>query len=486
MATYGNRITELRDLLKQATTGADERIVKTLTTCIDKYSDLRQRALDDLVDFIARASAGNLGTQARWESRIASVRAEYNRLFGDSVKDLMLPPPVQLFWFAALQAEDAFFERLAKVKTPQLLDDILKHQDGLSKLIAELQDGWTFLLSSDQALQTDEMRAVQQLDEMVQKILSEVDGWHREMIDNLARAEEAVKKAAANVKDKAKEALGRAAPVAGAALEMLKQYVIDTIKPGGLDSDFDTQLEAVRQQAELRKQLLVERTRYYRSLVQTYQSLLSAEKGGVLSMFKKTRDEVDRYLSTSDIAKAKVWFDQAKGQLSDWASGLPTSRQKDDATSFRNDVVQHIESDWKITEDLDKNFRERFSGVFIVPLKTETIESLAEKYLFKQHLQTIAGRGAAAKLDDYRNKLPAHTEGMERALRPLEDAMSSLPPEVQDLAKLKNREFQAYVRERTKNHIETLLPVIDELKKMLEPSSLEKDFNREELEGMLR
>src|SRR5262245_64738382 len=100
MATYGARPVELRDLLTQAGAGADERVRTALSQCIDRYTDLRQRALDDLVDIITKASAGNLGTEARWDARVNALRTDYNRLFGDSVKDLMLPPPLQLFWSA--------------------------------------------------------------------------------------------------------------------------------------------------------------------------------------------------------------------------------------------------------------------------------------------------------------------------------------------------------------------------------------------------
>jgi len=119
-------------------------------------------------------------------------------------------------------------------------------------------------------------------------------------------------------------------------------------------------------------------------------------------------------------------------------------------------------------------------------LSNETVETLAEQYLFKQHLQTISGRGSAAKLEEYRAKLPAHAESMEKALQPMDEILPVLPPEVQELAKLRNKEFQAFVRERIRRQMEMLLPAIEDLKRMLEPSSLEKDFSREELERMLR
>jgi molecular chaperone GrpE (heat shock protein) len=75
---------------------------------------------------------------------------------------------------------------------------------------------------------------------------------------------------------------------------------------------------------------------------------------------------------------------------------------------------------------------------------------------------------------------------MEKALQPTEEVVASLPPEVQELAKLRNKDFQAFVRERIKRQMEALLPTIEDLTRMLEPSNVERDFNRDELERMLR
>ena len=266
----------------------------------------------------------------------------------------------------------------------------------------------------------------------------------------------------------------------------MKNFILDNIKPDGLPGDFDTQAEAAKRQMELAAQALVERVRLHRSLVQTYQGLVSIEKGGVLTMFKKTRDEVDGYIKTNDVAQARVWLDQAKCQLTDWVSGLPLARQQADAGSFRDEIHKHIDEDWKITEELDRRFRDQFQGVFLSPLSNETVETLAEKYLFEQQLRAITGLGGAAKLEEHRARLDAFVESMDKALQPMNDVVPILPPEVQELAALRNKEFRAFVRERIKRQMEALLQSIEDLKRMLEPSTVESDFSRAPLEQMLR
>ncbi|RYZ43903.1 MAG: hypothetical protein EOO71_01815, partial [Myxococcaceae bacterium] len=98
---------------------------------------------------------------------------------------------------------------------------------------------------------------------------------------------------------------------------------------------------------------------HYRNLVSVYQSLVQAEKGSVLLLFNATRAEVDTYRDKNDLGKAKVTLDQAKGYLSDWASRVPSSAQRSEASSFKDKVCSAIDTDWRLTEELDNKFRDK-------------------------------------------------------------------------------------------------------------------------------
>jgi hypothetical protein len=485
MATYGARPGELRSLLSQAAVGADERVRTALTQCLDRYVDLRQRALDDLVDIVTKASAGNLGTTDKWDTRVVAIRTECNRLFGDSVKDLMLPPPLQLFWATTLQAEDAFFGPLTALESPQFLDRILKHQDGLSKLIGELRDGWKFVLAADTALETDQLQAVRRLDEMVKKIVEDLDAWHKQLVDNAAKAAEAAKRKVEDLKAKAKQQLGPAGEWLETAVEALKQWVLEQIKPDGMPGDMDTQIQAAQQQAELAAAALVERTRLHRELVQIYRTLVSTERGGVLTMFNKTRGDVDRYMKENSVTQAYEWIQEARREFPDWISDLPTAGLRDDATAFQGEVLRRLEEDWKVTEELDKKFREEFIGVFASPLSNETIETLAERHLFHKQLEAISGRDGDRKLLEHLDRLKTFRESWNASLAPLDEIPPAVPDELRDVVSLRNTEFRAFVHERIEHHISALLHVIPDLQRMIEPSTLEEDFGREDLAEML-
>jgi hypothetical protein len=484
-STYGYRISELRDLLSQVPAAASDRVHQAFVDLINRYGDLRQQAMDDLVDFVAKASASNSGTQSKWQSRVARARSEYNDLFGSAVRDVMLPPAHQLFWATMAQNEEKFFDGLARVGTPQLTDDLLKHQDELSKLIGALQDTWTFLLSKNQGILNDEMRAVQEVDKMVQDIISQFDTASSAALDYAGRAANAVRQHASSLKEKFRETMGRGADSAEAVAELLKQLILDQIKPDGMPSEVDDHAKVVLDRLKLMFDAAAQNAQKYRANVAVYKDLVSLQKGSVLTMFNKTRDDIALYLDTNNVAKARTWLDQAKGQLDDWASSLPTSGQVSDARAFCEEIARQLDGTWRITENLDAKFRSQFQGAFLRPISSETIETLAQRYQFREQLGRITDRDVVRKLEDTRDKLRDKTKEFEESLRYMDEPIDVLPSEVRDLANSRNRDFREYVSARMKGHMELLTPAIEDLKKLLTPSNIDADLGRQELENML-
>ncbi len=487
--TYGYRISELRDLLAQVPAAANDTINQNFTDLVNRYADLRQSAMNDLVDFMAKASAGNLGTQSKWQSRIARLRSDYQDLFRRAASDVMLPPAHQLFWATALDAEERFFDALSGVVTPQRRDDLLQHQDNLSKLFGALQDTWTFLLSESDRAKTDEMRIVQDLDKMVQEILSEMDDYWTKMKESYDKVSVAIAREIDYLKTALKEMLGRAYDAAVALVELAKALFIDQkVKPDGTPPEIDPPVIAVLEQMKLAADAAAEGARKYREMIKSYQDLVIRQKGGVLTMFNKTRQDVDQYLRSNGVGQAQTYLDQAKADLNNWISGLPTGRQRDDGTAFRDDISQKLDIVFKRTKDLDDQFKAKFQGALLSPLSNETIETMAQHYLFKEQFDKIKDRDLPEKLQDIQEELPEQVIKIDDKLRELVESVSStdgLPDEVRNVAREMTEEFRAYLRDRIKTQIDILLPIIDELKKLMIPSNLDQDLNRQELESML-
>src|SRR6185503_8018903 len=329
-STYGNRISELNDLLSRIPAAANDTINQNFTSLVKQYADLRQSGMNDLLDIMAKASASNLGTQSKWQARITRLRSDYKDLFARASSDVMLPPAHQLFWSSNFDAEERFFNALSTIPTPQRIDDLLQHQDNLSKLFGALQDTWTFLLSQNEGMKTDEMRAMDDLDKMVQEVLSEMDDYWSKTLDNSQRVADAIARKMDQLKSGLRSFLGEKLSAVGAAIvEIVKKWFIDeNIKPDGTPDDIDGPAEAVLEQLKLMAEAAAEKARKYRETVHSYQELVSKQKGSVLTMFNKTRQDVDQFLRSNGIAQAQSFLDQAKAGLDSWVSSLPTSRQR--------------------------------------------------------------------------------------------------------------------------------------------------------------
>ncbi len=487
--TYGYRISELNDLLAQVPAAANDTINQNFITLVKQYADLRQNAMNDLVDFMAKASASKLGTQSKWQSRIASLRSDYKGLFARATSDVMLPPAHQLFWASALDAEEKFFDALSNAPTAQRMDDLLQHQDNLSKLFGALQDTWTFLLSENESAKTDEMRAVQDLDKMVQEILAEMDDYWSKALDYSERVAAAIGKEIDYLKTAIKDLLGRAAEVGAALVEVFKKWFIDeNIKPDGTPDDIDEPAKAALEYLKLMAEAAAETARKYRETIKSYQDLVIRQKGSVLTMFNKTRQDVDQFLRSNGIGQAQIYLDQARAGLDNWISGLPTSCQKDDGAAFRNDINQKLDIVFKRTKDLDDQFKAKFQGALLSPLSNETIETMAQHQLFKEQFDKIKDRDLPRKLQDIQEELPEQVIKIDDSMRELVESVpdvDGLPDDVRELARSMTGEFREYLRNRIKTQIDILLPIIDDLKRTMTPSNLDADLNRQELESML-
>jgi hypothetical protein len=239
---------------------------------------------------------------------------------------------------------------------------------------------------------------------------------------------------------------------------------------------------------KLLAEVAAEKARKYRETVHEYQDLVSKQKGSMLTMFNKTRQDVDQYLRSNGIAQAQTFLDQGKAGLDSWISGLPTSKLRDDGAMFRDDINRTLDLVFRRTKDIDDQFKSKFQGALLSPLSNETVETLSQRYLFKEVFDKIKDRELPERLANIQEQLPEQVIKIDDKLRELVDSVSSLselPDEARSVTREMTGGFRDYLRDRIKSQVETLLPILDELKKDMIPSNLDQDLNREELENML-
>jgi hypothetical protein len=430
-------------------------------------------ALASLCDYAERASPGNLGTQRKWEERCTTARAEISRCFGDAAKDFPLTPPLQLFWYQALEHEIAFFERLGKLRTPQLHDDLLVHQDTLNKMLGELWDKWTYLLSKDATFETDERKAVREVAVLAERLVARLEPLMGGVREGLSRLTADGLRKVQDVLEKFGEYGGKVAN------ELLSRIF-------GIDIPEGVEAKDIIDLIQSNAQYMEADVGTVRSQIGLYRSLVQAELGSVLLLFNGTRKDVERYRNDNDLGKARGWLSEARGALADWAAGVPTAGQRSDAAAFRDRIHAALDSDWTVTEELDAKFRDKFKGVFIGPLGDDTVEELVEGRMFRGEIEEVARKGVHARARDVAGELQSQVSRLDDLFRQFDDLVTRAPDEIREATKLRNEEFKRTLKEKLRDRVDRVLPIIRVLAELFDPAALQRELGREELERAVR
>jgi hypothetical protein len=321
---------------------------------------------------------------------------------------------------------------------------------------------------------------------LVQDLAQEIEAENRAVVaEATERLQGRMKDAAARVKEEVKKKIGEAATGAvEAVIELLLAYLKDQFVD--LPSEADPEIDRQKTQIQIYIEKLALFSRAYRERAQEYRSLMSIEKGGVLTMFKNTRAQVAEYEKNNNLTTAQIMRDEAKRFLSEWQNAV-IGGQRADAAEFNAKIFDLIDRNWKVTEELAKQFQSKFSGIFTAPLTSDTLETLTESYMFRQAIDGINGRGVSGKIDDTRRLLAdSVSETVGKVVQPLEDMSLDWPSELKEAARLSNDHFREYVRGKLKSQIDLALNSLGELRILLDPPKVAADFTREELDAMLR
>ena len=483
------RIDELREQARAAAGSVDAPALTFLNQCLDRYRDIRSCAFKDLICIINDAVIGTGGLQDHWQARTQQAQDDLNRNFGDGIRDVLMSANLQSWWAGMVQFENNFFQQLGAARTPQFVQDLLTHQGGLADMIDRLSQIWTALLSTDQDQEAQQMRVVQELDQLIQTLAEDVAKEHQaiviEAIDGL-RAKIAEK--AQRVKDGLQEKIGeKATKVAtvsfAVAIGVLKDKLKDVFNwPSALDRDAEAQGEKIKE--------LVGKTlafsQGYRDLTARYRDLMSTEKGGVLTMFKQTRDQVTEYERNNNLVIAQIMRDEAKRFLNDWAEHC-VAEQRDDAAEFNKAIFSIIDRNWTVTEAMARQFQTRFSGVFYAPLTSDTLESLTESFMFRKAIDSVNERQVTKVITDAQRMLIESVDpAVARAMQPLDSLSTDWSDALKAEASIENEEFHKYLRDKLKSQIDLAVNSLGELRFLIDPPKVIADFTREELDAMLR
>jgi hypothetical protein len=473
MGKYDQRILELRKQLELATKGEKTPVSKRLDEMITQWAAKREVLLDDLVLITKWKPSDPM--KKRWDDRVTLGRTELASVFADGVKDLMLPPAVQLWWQQALKLEDEFISMPMLGLVPRRAEELGFAQMTRANLILELMEKWTWLLSSKASFQEPELQAVAEMDRLIQEVISEYD----KTIDRaLIKVGELRGKAAAFA-EKARERVKKSK--LGAAADWIKTVGVEVLKiAADVPEELSATASSTAQALDITQNVAETNARAAQAKIALYRDLLARERGAPLRMFKTNRDQVEQYLRTS--ASTQTLYDEASTALISWTAGRVTDGLRADAVTFANPIMVNLKALHQVNTQSEALFKEKFEGVFYGGLKADTLEALAQQYLFGQKIAQLKARGASRKLQDVARQLPGAVETqIDNAFEPLLQFDSDTPAEVRELLTLKNKEFREHVRKHLDPKIKSLLNVTSHLQELFGESRIAQDWERQQL-----
>lgn len=478
MAKYIQRPAELRDRLKLLYPTSD-RTSQKLDEMIVKWAEKREKLLEDLTIQVRWTYPQAQALGENWAKTIKAARVELNYLFGESTKDLMLPPAAQLWWYQAYREENDFLAQLEGLFVPKFVMDLHRYLNDLQTLITELDQKWSGLIGAKGPIDTAEKEAIAAAERVLAEVLNAYESRLLNAMDEVLKAKEKLVDWSARMGAKIEQnrAAQLAATGAKAGWEGIKkgieiltgvefpQEAENAAKTGAVALDHATR------QLQVANAAYLERVAVYRYTL--------AREGSVLQMFKANREQVQLYLRNNNIELARQWRSAAAEFIRKWADGRATPQMKADATLFANEIVVAVDEIGQRADALDRNFQDKFAGMFVGPLSGICLEAITQEAAQKVYIDRIKALGGDAKLANPARQLSA---AMDAQIEKAVTAVALPDPEAQAALReemaLKKEEIRKILRRTLDERIQGLITASLTLSEAVTPDKIQASFTK--------
>ncbi len=438
------------------------------TEAIAQYMQSRNPCLNALLELIKDDNAGNRQNAPRWTSLCASMDRVPEDCFIAEIRILSAMvgvSPATLGEQAGriIQTEKQFFSTLANVNVAAVRDYLVANAQDLQTYTDGLSRAWEEIKQQSEEAHQDERDSYKEILELVN------EGALR-----LAEDKNSLREKAAEIASRVFEATGRVASII--------EYILNL--PEGTGDLIEKIMEFLKDRTEAWSkwnQYLAERYDKYRSLV-------DREKGGALPIFKECRQQVYDYWNEKGTKASRVWPNTARSSIDNWRSSCPTTGQRDDADRFSADVYKAIDEQWKKVEAVGKTFEEKWNGVFQGPLTPTTQDKLTDSIAWKQNANSLIAVGVVELAQAFlKDSDDVYGASLTEPIRQLQEAAEKLPDEVEH----KGEAVQAVIALRDKirsevaDRLKSLQEQIDKAAKQLDRNTVEKLFDRSDIENLV-
>jgi hypothetical protein len=324
-----------------------------------------------------------------------------------------------------------------------------------------LDQKWRAIVGEGNKLQSEEKKLYDEMVEMTKKIVSEFAAAERTVYEKTRQGGNYVLTAAEK----------------GAKLIA---YVLDL--PDGTDDAIEKAAEALREANEK----WLEGNQYIQGRLANYRSLVQAEKGGVLPLFKETRKQVYEYWDKYNPERARDWIAKAKRSLEDWLTACPTHAQQDDAKRFYEEAFKALEKHLKNVEAIASEFESKWNGVFKGALATTTIDELLDTASWRMNAETLVAIRTPSVVDELVKKMDGYyEESFAAPIEKLRQQVDGLSDEHKAEALRAVELVRKHVEESVRARVKSLQQQVAASLNWFQPDSIQKSFDRSDLQGSL-
>lgn len=464
MSDFSKRPDELLKEIEAIRSVLPEQAVKNLQEAVAKYKPWRREALEDLLKVLEEDDDDE--SARSWSDLCNTMRADAPEFFEDALKNIQLSAEgaaVGYRWQLTVMAnEGKFFEALGKANSAQVRDYLTANRESLKAYTETLDQKWRAIVDEGNKLQSEEKKLYEEMLAMTRRIVEEFTATERTY----------------------QEKIRYVGQFPLLAVEKLGGTAADLVGlPDGAGEAAEKAAEWLRE----KNQAWIESNKALQGRAANYRSLVQAEKGGVLPLFKETRKQVYEYWDKNDIERARDWMKKFQSSLeSEWVSACPTYGQQDDAKDFYKAAFERIEKHFKAVEDVAKRFEEKWNGVFKGALAPKTIDELVDSTAWRTNAETLISIRTPAVINDLLDKMDGYyEESFEAPLEKLKDKVEDLSGEAKEETLRAVDRARKRVEESVRARIKAFQSEVGASLKWFEADEIKKTLDRADLEDGL-
>ena len=464
MSDFSKRPDELLKEMEVFKSLLPEQAVKNFEAAIAKYKSWRRDALEDLLKVLEEDDDDD--SARSWSDLTGTMRAEAPEFFEDALNNIQLPTEAATTayrWQLTVMAnEGKFFEALGKANAAQVRDYLCANRESLKAYTEVLDQKWRTIVDEGNKLQSEE-----------KKLYEEMLATTKRIIDELTQADRTMK-----------EKISYAGTFPLLAVEKLGGAAADL---AGLPDGVGEAAEKAAEYAREKLQAWIESNQALQGRAVNYRALVQAEKGGVLPLFKETRQQVYEYWDKHNLDRARDWMQRFRTSLEDeWVTACPTYGQQDDAKDFYKAAFERVEKHFKAVEDVAKQFEGKWNGVFKGALAPKTIDELVDSTSWRVNAETLISIRTPEVINKLLDQMDGYyEESLEEPLEKLKDKADDLSGEAREQTVQAVDRARKRVEESVRARIKQFQAEVGASLRWFESDEIKKTLDRSELEDNL-